>query len=122
MTAPDLEWYGEQCEYNRRIYERLHAAWPNDAHDWKINTLFYSALHRANCHFATKTGRAPDTNFERNLRVRREMPRAHGAYMYLYTMSTRARYHDGLRTKDSYRGHALGLLELQERLLPFPQH
>lgn len=120
MTAPDLEWHRGQCEHNRRIYERLHAAWPDDAHDWKANALSYSALRRVNYHFATKTGRAPDTHFEGNLRVRREMPRARGAYMGLYTMSTRARYHDGSRTKDPYRGHALGPLELQERLLPFP--
>ena len=30
---PTTEWYREQCEYNRRIYERLQATWPDDVHD-----------------------------------------------------------------------------------------
>ena len=40
-------------------------------------------------------------------------------YMDLYMMSMRARYRDGLRTKDSYRRRALALLTLLEKALPF---
>ena len=47
MTPP-VEWYREQSDYNRRFYEWLHAARPDDANDWKVAALFYSGLHRVN--------------------------------------------------------------------------
>ena len=119
MTDPTLEWYREQSEYNRRFYERLQAAWPDHTHDWKITALFYSGLHRANYHFVKLTGRAPGSHFERNQRIRRELPQVRSNYMDLYMMSMRARYRDGLRTKDSYRRRALALLTLLEKALPF---
>ena len=39
--------------------------------------------------------------------------------MDLYMMSMRARYLEGFRTKDYYRGRALALLNRLERKLPF---
>ena len=66
MTAPTLEWYREQCEYNRRFYEWFHKVRQGDAHDWKVSALLYSELHRVNYWFAKETGRAPENHFERN--------------------------------------------------------
>ena len=119
MTEPTMEWYREQSEYNRRFYERLQAAWPDDLHDWKVAALFYSALHRVNCHFVRLTGRAPGNHFERNQRVEKEMPEVFKTYRNLYLMSLQARYRDGLRTRDYHRGRALALLTQLERALPF---
>ena len=48
MTAPTLEWYREQSEHNRAFYELVQATWPDKFHNWKVNALFYSALHRIN--------------------------------------------------------------------------
>ena len=42
---PDAEWYREQSEYNRRVYERLVADY-DDMADWKVVALFYSGMHR----------------------------------------------------------------------------
>ena len=46
--VPTLEWYREQSKHNKEFYEWLHRVRPSDAHDWKVNALFYSALHRVN--------------------------------------------------------------------------
>ena len=48
---PTTEWYREQSEHNRRVYERLVADYDGMS-DRKINALFYSALHRVNYRFA----------------------------------------------------------------------
>ena len=114
------EWYRQQSEYNKRVYEWLHESRP-DLTDWKVTTLFYSALHRANHWFAVQTGTVPSNHAERNLRVKYEMPPAFNDYRDLYTLSMRARYRDGFRTHDSHRRHALVLLGRLEEGLTFPQ-
>ena len=119
MTAPTLEWYREQSEHNRGIYELLQAACPDGAHDWKVTALFYSALHRINYWLLMQTGRAPGSHFKRNQRVESTLPQVFGDYNDLYIMSLQARYHDGLRTEDLHRRRALTLLNRLERALPF---
>ena len=119
MTAPTLEWYREQSEHNRAFYEMVQATWPDRFHDWKINPLFYSGLHRINYWFVKETGWAPENHFERNQQIRNRMPQVRSDYMDLYMMSMRARYLEGFRTKDYYRGRALALLNRLERKLPF---
>ena len=74
MTAPTLEWYREQSEHNRAFYELVQATWPDKYHDWKVNPLFYSGLHRINYWFVKETGRAPESHFERNRQIRNRMP------------------------------------------------
>ena len=119
MTEPTMEWYREQSEYNRRFYERLQAAWPDDLHDWKVAALFYSALHRVNYLFVRETGRAPGSHLERNRRVRRKLPRVRVDYGDLYTMSLRARYRDGHRVTDERRQAAVETADRIEGMLPF---
>ena len=119
MTYPTLGWYKEQSEHNRHIYEILQSAWPDGAHDWKVTALFYSVLHRANYWLVRETGRAPRRHIERNLRVEGELPQVFGIYNDLYAMSMRARYREGFRTTDYYRGRALALPDQLERRLPF---
>ena len=114
-----MVWYREQSEYNRGIYELLQAARPDGAHDWKVTALFYSGLHRVNYRLVRLTGRAPDNHFGRNRQVRRELPAVFRIYRDLFTMSIRARYRDGRRTKDYYRSRALALLNQLEQELPF---
>ena len=116
---PTTEWYREQSKHNRRFYERLQDAWPDDVHDWKVVALFYSELHRANYHFARLTGRAPGSHLERNLRVRRELSRVRGDYSDLYIMSMRARYRDGHRLVDSRRRLAVEKADRIDEMLPF---
>ena len=119
MTGPTTEWYREQCEYNRWFYEWLHKVRPRDAHDWKVNALFYSELHRVNYWFAKETGRAPRNHFGRNRRVEDELPRAHKDYKKLYLMSMRARYRDGHRLKDNRREEAVKIADRIAERLPF---
>ena len=119
MTAPTLEWYREQSEHNRRLYEILQAAWPDDFHDWKVIALFYSALHRINYWLVKQTGRAPKNHFRRNQQVKHELPTVFRNYRDLFTMSIRARYRDGRRTRDYYHSRALTLLKQLEQELPF---
>ena len=117
--TPTLEWYRAQSEYNEQFCERVHVARPKDAHDWKVNALFYSALHRVNYRLAKDTGRAPESHAERNRRVRRELPRVRGDYMDLYAASSRARYCDGFRVTDDRRKSAHALLRRIKGNLPF---
>ena len=117
--TPTAEWHREQSEYNERFYDRLQAAWPGDAHDWKVSARFYSALHRINYRFARATGRAPESHAERNRRVRRELPRVRGDYMDLYTTSSRARYCDGFRVTDDRRSSSYALLCRIKEKIPF---
>ena len=117
--TPTLKWYRAQSEYNEQFYEWLHAARPKDAHDWKVNALFYSALHRVNYRFAKDTGRAPKSHAERNGRVRRELPRVRRDYMCLYAASIRARYRDGFRVTDDRRKSAHVLQRRIKGNLPF---
>ena len=119
MTAPTLEWYREQCEYNRRFYEWLHKVRPGDAHDWKVNALFYSELHRVNYWFVKGTGRAPKNHFERNRRVASELPRARKDYSDLYMMSMHARYCEGYKLKDGRRKSAAEAADRLDDELPF---
>ena len=119
MKPPATEWYREQSEHNRLVYELLHAAWPDEVHDWKVVALFYSGLHRVNYWLAGRTGRAPASHFERNRRVKDEVRQVFSAYRDLCLMSLRARYHDGLRTRDDHRSRALALLIQLEAALPF---
>lgn len=119
MMAPTLEWYREQSKYNKQFYEWLHRVRPSDAHDWKVNVLFYSALHRVNYWFAKNTGRAPRNHTERNLRVRRELPQVFKDYRDLYMMSREARYRDGHRLGDNRRKSAVESVGRIEDELPF---
>ena len=113
------EWYKQQSEYNRCVYDWMHESRPNLT-DWKVTVLFYSALHRVNYWFATQTGKVPENHAERNRRVRRELPRIFDDYRDLYVMSRRARYCEGFRTVDFHRGHAVDLLDQLEKAIPFP--
>lgn len=113
-----IEWFKRQSEYNRDVYERLHAN-NSDLADWKVTVLFYSALHRVNYWFAVQTGRAPSSHFERNRRVGGELPRVFGHYKFLYLMSRRARYCEGFRIKDDARRHSVEVLGLLEKEIPF---
>ena len=119
MTGPPLEWYREHSEHNRRFYEWLHRVRPRDTHDWKVNALFYSVLHRINYRFAKDTGRAPGGHIERNRRVARELPQVSKDYRKLYLMSMRARYRDGHRLVDSRRRLAAERADRIDGLLPF---
>ena len=114
------EWHRRQSEYNRRVYEWLHESRP-DPTDWKVTTLFYSALHRINYWFAVQTKKVPESHAERNRRVENELPTMFDDYRDLYTLSMRARYRDGFRTHDSHRRHALLLPGRLEKGLPFPR-
>ena len=114
-----IEWYREQSEYNRRIYEWLQATRPDDAHDWKVAALFYSALHRINYEFARRTGRVPRCHAERNRRARRDLPGVFGDYRDLYMESIRARYCDGFRVTDGRRKSAYERLCGIEKRVPF---
>ena len=115
---PTTEWYREQSEYNRRVYERLVADY-DDMADWKVNALFYSALHRVNYRFAKETGRAPGNHFERNRRVRHELFYIFDDYKELYTASNRARCRDGFRVTGDRRRSAYVLLGRIKDELPF---
>lgn len=115
---PTPEWYMRQSEYNRHFYEWLHAH-RSDLLDWKVTALFYSALHRVNYWFITRTGRVPKNHLVRNRRVENELPQVFNVYRDLYFMSLRARYRDGYRTDDHYRRLALDLLNQIEREIPF---
>ena len=115
---PTLEWYREQSEYNRRVYERLVADY-DDLADWKVNALFYSALHRVNYRFAKETGRAPGSHIDRNSRVRHEMSHIFYDYKELYTASSRARYCDGFRVTDDRQKAAYVVLCRIEKKIPF---
>ena len=119
MTAPTLEWYREQSEHSRGFYELVQATWPDKFHDWKVNPLFYSGLHRVNYWFAKHTGRAPESHFERNRRVERELPQAFDDYKSLYVMSMQARYREGFRVTDERRHSAYVVLCRIEAVLPF---
>lgn len=118
MTPP-VEWYREQSDYNRRFYEWLHAARPDDANDWKVAALFYSGLHRANCRFARREGKAPENHFERNRPVKRELPQVFEVCKPLYLMRIGARYTNGFRTNDDRRSSAGALLRRIENAIPF---
>ena len=115
---PTTEWYREQSEYNRRVYERLVADYDGMA-DWKVNALFYSALHRVNYRFAKETGRAPGNHLERNRRVRHELFYIFDDYKELYTASNRARYCDGFRVTDDRQKAAYAVLCRIEKKVPF---
>ena len=116
---PPVEWYREQSDYNRRFYEWLHGARPDDANDWKVAALFYSGLHRVNYRFARRDGRAPENHFERNRRVERELPQVFDDYKPLYLMSIGARYQNGFKTDDNRRSSADALLRRIESAIPF---
>ena len=114
----DVEWFRQQSEYNKRVYERLQAD-HRDMADWKVTVLFYSGLHRINYWLGTQTGRVPSSHVERKRRVKSELPRAIYDYNSLYLMSRRARYCEGFRIGDDSRRHAAGLLDRLERSIPF---
>ena len=117
--SQDAEWYRQQSEYNRSVYEWMDESRPNLT-DWKVAVLFYSALHRANHWFAAQSEKGPENRAGRNRRVRRELPQIFGRYRNLYTMSRRERYCKGFRTVNSHRGHAVDLLDILEKEIPFP--
>ena len=119
MTAPTLEWYREQSEHNRAFYELVQATWPDKFHDWKVNPLFYSGLHRINYWFVKETGWAPESHYERKRRVECELPQVFGDYRDLYHLSMRARYLEGHRLKDYRHKSAYELLCGIEARIPF---
>ena len=114
----DVEWFRQQSEYNKRVYDLLHAD-HRDMADWKVTVLFYSGLHRINYWFGTQTGSVPCSHVERKRRVKSELRRVFDDYDDLYLMSRRARYCEGFRIGDDSRKHAAGLLERLERKIPF---
>ena len=114
----DAEWHKEQCECNKRAYERLVADYA-DLADWKVVALFYSALHRVSDWFVKQTERDPESNAERNRRVRYELPQVFCYYRDIYRESIRARYRDGFRVTDDRQKAAYALLRKIEDKLPF---
>ena len=64
-------------------------------------------------------GRAPGRHFERNLRVRRELPHVFGDYRDLYMMSMRARCRDGHSLVGSRRRLAVEKAGRIDEMLPF---
>ena len=119
MMLPTLEWYREQSEHNRRFYELVQATWPDKCHDWKVNPLFYSGLHRINYWLVRETGLAPESHFERKRRVRGELPQVFEDYRDLYKLSMQARYREGHILGDDRRQSAYELLCSIEEMLPF---
>ena len=119
MTPPTLEWYREQSEHNRAFYELVQATWPDKYHDWKVNPLFYSALHRINYWLVRETGREPRNHTERNRRVRAELPQVRVDYGDLYLLSMQARYREGHLVGDDRRQSAYERLCGIEAMLPF---
>ena len=81
MTATTPEWYKEQCGHNRASYELVQATWPDKFHDWNVNQLFYSALHRINYALSGRRGGRPGTT-PRNRRVEGELPQVFGIYSH----------------------------------------
>ena len=67
--------YRKQSEYNRRFHDWPQANLSGHA-DWKVTSLFYSALHGVNHWFAVRTGLVPESHFTRNQRVEREPSQA----------------------------------------------
>ena len=116
---PTLEWYKEESEQNRRFYELLQATWPDKFHNWKVNALFYSALHMINYWLVRQTGRAPRNHIERKRRVRGELPQVFKDYRDLYEMSMRARYREGHRLKNHRHKSAYEKLCSIEKKFPF---
>ena len=112
------ERHREQSEHNRCFYEYLDANLSGYV-DWKVNALFYSALHRINYWFAVQTGQAPESHSARNRRVRHELPHLFKDYRDLFMMSMEARYRDGHKMDDSRRQVAVELLERIEIEIPF---
>lgn len=114
----ETEWFRQQSEYNRRVYERLDAN-HDDLADWKVTVIFYSALHRINYWLAVRTGQSPKNHFERKEMVEQELPQVRKDYKSLYLMSMRARYCEGFRVSDSQRKHAAEVLDRIEKEMPF---
>ena len=112
-------WFRRQSEYNKKFCEWPHAN-RRDLSDWKVIPSFYSALHRVNYWFDTRTGRVPGNHTERNRRVRNELPQVRSEYGNLYVMSRRARYCDGFRIGDARRRLAARMSDRTELELPFP--
>ena len=116
--SQETEWFRKQSEYNRRVYELLNTD-HDGLEDWKVTVVFYSALHRVNYWFDTRTGRVPKNHTERNQRVERELPMAFGYYKTLYLLSMRARYCEGFRLGDARRKIAVEMLDKIEKEIPF---
>ena len=116
---PTPEWYRGESEDSRIFYELVQATWPDKFHNWKVNALFYSGLHRINYWLVKETGLAPRNHAERNRRVRGELPQVRVDYGDLYLLSMRARYLEGHRLKDYRRKSAYERLRGIEKRLPF---
>ena len=119
MTPPTLEWHREESEDSRRFYELVQATWPDKYHGWKVNALFYSALHRINHWLVRQMGRAPGNHAERNRRVKGELPLVLDDYNGLYELSMQARYRKGHMLKDHRHKSAYERLYGIEEMLPF---
>ena len=119
--GPRSEWCLKQGECNRGIYEWIQATRPEDAHDWKVDVLFYSGLHRINYGPVVPTGRAPENHSEGSRQVERRLPQAYKECKRLYVMSIRARHREGYRHNDGRRRAAGGKPRRIEGELPFPQ-
>ena len=112
-------WYRRQSEHNKHFYVCIARDY-KDLADWKTTVVFYSALHRVNYWLDVLTGQAPESHFERNRMVRRELPAVYDDYHALYRMSMEARYCEGFRLEDARSEHAAKLLDRIEKELPFP--
>ena len=119
MTSPTLEWYKEESEQNRRFYELVQATWPDKFHDWKVNALLCPVLHRVNRWFVKELGRGPKNRFEKNRRVRHELPQVRVDYGDLYTVGIRTWYCDWFRYSDDRHQAADGLPRSMGEKLPF---
>ena len=114
----DAERHRDLSEHNRRACERLDADY-EDLADWKVNALFYSALHGAGCRLARRTGRDPESHAERNRRVRRELQEVFADCRDPCRESIRARYRGGFKAADERQRAAYVLLCRAEEKLPF---
>lgn len=113
-----VEWFRQQSEHSKRVYELLHAD-HRDMADRKVTVPFHSGPHRINYWLGTKTGSVPCSHVKRKRRAKGELRRAFDDYDELYLMSRRARYCEEFRIGDDSRRHAAGLPDRLEWNIPF---
>ena len=83
--------YSTQSAHNKKAHDFLGSGYPEYL-DWQITTLFYSALHLFNHHFALRGIKMPDNHRARTRAIERELPSTLKAYLGLKSLSEQSRY------------------------------
>ena len=83
--------YSAQSAHNKKAHDFLGAGYPEYL-DWQITTLFYSALHLFNRHFALRGIKMPKNHRERFKLIERQLPSMSKAYLRLKSLSEQSRY------------------------------